>query len=254
MTYDPAYVKRWRLDRERGIRRYVPAEPVRAHVLALLGDGWSATGIAEVAGVSVQTVCSLRAGRHRQIRRATAVRLLAVGADRLRSRPSPTGLVPKVGAVRRIQALMALGWRHEDISQAMGAGRGRSAVVMHQRGEWIARATHDAVVRAYEALSMRPGPSEAVRERARRMGYVPPLAWDEDTIDDPAAEPVRVRRDPRPGGRRVDLDEWTHLVLGGESPERAASRLGVALHSVEQAARRHGREDVLDRIYQGRVA
>jgi hypothetical protein len=36
---------------------------------------------------------------------------------------------------------------------------------------------------------MRPGPSHRTRARARALGYAPPLAWDDDAIDDPSAQP-----------------------------------------------------------------
>lgn len=65
------------------------------------------------------------------------------------------------------------------------------------------------------------------------------MAWDEDGIDDPEAVPdLGDRR------RGVDLDDWLHLVRGGESPERAAERCGVKLTAVSRAAHRAGRHDL----------
>ncbi len=41
----------------------------------------------------------------------------------------------------------------------------------------------------YDRLSMTPGPSPQTRGWAKTLGYAPPLAWDEDTIDDPRSRP-----------------------------------------------------------------
>ncbi len=64
--------------------------------------------------------------------------------------------------------------------------------------------------------------------RARRQGWAPPLAWDEDTIDDPAASPVDT------GGSEEVLDEVlldrlialraSILRPGGHINDRAALR------------------------------
>ncbi|WP_295694431.1 hypothetical protein, partial [Lapillicoccus sp.] len=45
------------------------------------------------------------------------------------------------------------------------------------------------VRQVYDRLSMTPGPSPTARARAAARGYAPPLAWDDDTIDDPRALP-----------------------------------------------------------------
>lgn len=74
-------------------------------------------------------------------------------------------------------------------------------------------------------------------DRSARAGWAPPMAWDDETIDDPAASPAN-GMDRKRG---VDLDEWLHLVRSGEHPDRAARRCGVSLNTVEVAAHRAGR-------------
>lgn len=76
---------------------------------------------------------------------------------------------------------------------------------------------------------------------AHKLGWPSPLDLDEDGYLENELEPMAPIRG-RPG---VDLDEWLHLVYGGVSPELAASRLGAGLSTVERAARRGAREDVL---------
>jgi hypothetical protein len=119
--------------------------------------------------------------------------VLAVTADSVIGRANGLGFVPKLGAVRRIQALLAVGHRHEDITAAMltanPAVGTRSQMVLHQRGIWIARDTRDAVCAAYDQLAMVPGLSGKTRRLAAKYGYAPPLAWDDDSLDDPNGQP-----------------------------------------------------------------
>lgn len=185
---DARYQKQWRLDRALGRPRVADAKPVRAHINTLYAARLSTRAIADVAGVSPQAVTSIAQGQP-TCRVDTARRILAVTLEAVYARQLDTGFVPNIGARRRIQALMAIGWRHVDITAEMGTACGtRSHMVLHQVGGWVTKATHDAVRAAYDALSMRPGPSQRTRDRARALGYAPPLAWDDDDLDDPYAE------------------------------------------------------------------
>ena len=191
MSADTAYRKRWALDRAEGRFRMVDARPAREHIHALQSARLSTRAIADVAGVAPSVISNVDRGKQASLRVATARAILAVTADAVYARQLATGFVPNVGAKRRIGALLALGWRHEDITREMGARCGTtSPVVLHQAGGWVAKVTHDAVVTAYAALSMRPGASDRTRHRALAAGYAPPLAWDDDDLDDPNAEPT----------------------------------------------------------------
>lgn len=242
------YHKRWRLDSSRGIRRLVDAGPVHAHLSRLVAAGWSYRAISEAAGVAPTTVHKITHRGQATVRRDVAARILRVRADQvLARRANPAGFVPAVGTRRRIEALLALGWRHEDITAASGLpGAGRSGVVLHQRGDWVAKATHDAIVTAYAALSSRRGPSERTRRRALDLGYAPPAAWDDDADqDDPDAAPAAGwRPDCVPHRTGADLDEFERLTAAGEDPGRAARRLGVTTSAIAKAARRNGRPDL----------
>lgn len=191
MTQDYAYFKRWQYDRDRGVARTVATGPVSAHIAGLLDAGWTQRGIAEVTGLPTTTVLHVTHARYGRTNRDIAARLLAVQADT----PRPvSGYLPKIGAVRRIQALMAIGHRHQDITAAIrSAGSShRSQLVLHQAGELIERRTHRAVCTAYDALSMTPGPSTQTVRRAQALGYLPPLAYDDDALDRAAEECVHI--------------------------------------------------------------
>lgn len=243
-----------------GIDARVDAEPVRQHVLNLKASGVGIKTIAAQTGISTGTLCKLVYGIRRadgtmrppskRILRATADRLLAVtpqmAADGAR--------VPAVGARRRVQALMTLGWSRPQIAEHAGVDvqplrRLDDATVIEAR---TARAVADVYERLWRAMPPernRYQASAAARTRnaAARAGYVSPLAWDD--IDDPAATP-----DLGASENGLDLDEWMHLVHGGATPESASERCGTVLQYVKGRAREQGRGDVLRAIAQHLLA
>lgn len=114
--------------------------------------------------------------------------------------------VPIVGAERRIEALQALGWSLEELSIRAGKSRAWLHVTINaNRSGMIYRRNHDLIAALYDELSMTlPNTRFAARERnrARRKGFRPPLAWDEDNIDNPDARP----RGAANGKRKTDVD------------------------------------------------
>ena len=105
--------------------------------------------------------------------------------------------VNAIGSIRRIRALQALGWTHEDLGIRAGRGRTWSAAVC--RRKYVSRATAADVAAVYDALAMATPPAATDEQaslvrRARRhataQGWPPPLAWDDDDIDNPDASPA----------------------------------------------------------------
>lgn len=254
MTYDPTYSKRWHYDAAHGRLRTTPGDPVRAHVRQLLDAGWSQRSIADAAGVGASTVHHVLNDCDR-VKVTTARALLAVTEADILARSNPLGFVRRVGAARRVQALLAIGWRHEDISAAMrDAGTGCrvwSHLVLSQRGAWINRATHDAVVHAYDKLSMRPGPSARTRARALKAGFVPPLALDDDMLDTPPCQPEPGTSEPAEfldevaiaeamAGRRVRLTkaERSEAVRRLTGRGLSAREIGERLHTTGRTVQR----------------
>ncbi|EYR64642.1 hypothetical protein N866_07055 [Actinotalea ferrariae CF5-4] len=217
--HSPGYCKRYRLDVARGIDRSPrPITDVRPHVVALMAAGGSARAIGEAASCSPTTVRQIAAGQTSSVKRPLAARLLRVRVQDLLNRDRPRDRLPATGAVRRVQALLALGHSHATITAAM-PGPHQSLDVMGTRQRWVFRDMHHAVVAAYERLSMTPGRSRITRTRALAKGYVPPLAWDDDTIDDPTVAPYR----PTPDEPLVDVDvDHAALAraLAGDLPRR----------------------------------
>ncbi|MGF0118740.1 hypothetical protein ACQFYA_20805 [Promicromonospora sp. Marseille-Q5078] len=240
-----AWEKRYRYDAAQGRTRTVPADPVRAHLRGLLDadDASTAAAIADTAGVCRATITHLLHGQ-RTVKRTIADRLLAVTTHQLHERPAP--LVPKIGVVRRIQALQAFGWTYAHMERVL-----RTAGHLHQpekivaaRGRHITRETHDAIRHLYDELSTTRGPSPRAASLAAARGYAVPASWDDDTIDDPSAGPEAPGAAPETA--HDHLDEFAFLVRGGEAPDRAAHRAGYSsADSIGAVARRHDRDDVL---------
>ena len=105
----------------------------------------------------------------------------------LRHREGLDPLVASIGARRRIRALQTQGWPVYELMARMGL-RSTNATGLMNRPQ-VRRATAQAVAALYDELWDQPGPSTRTAAWARAKGFPPPLAWDEDTIDDPKARP-----------------------------------------------------------------
>lgn len=107
-------------------------------------------------------------------------------------------MVDSIGSRRRLMALAALGYSWNDLGDRLGqSGNNLGYTVRHRKH--VMRETHDKISALYEELSMIPAPVvhgvKVVQLRARRKGWVGPLAWDDDTIDDLYALPVGLTRE-----------------------------------------------------------
>jgi hypothetical protein len=95
--------------------------------------------------------------------------------------------VDPTGTRRRLRALGAIGYPLRSLGVEIGWTSNLGRLIWgNQR---VHRSTAQLVKDAYERLSGTPGPSQRARKAAKRAGYAPPLAWDDDTIDDPDATP-----------------------------------------------------------------
>jgi len=97
--------------------------------------------------------------------------------------------VEGTGVARRIEALLALGWPREEIARRLGVRLSRIASMRASRGMMVFASTARRVSEVYDQLADRPGPNRITAGKARGAGYALPIAWDDDTIDNPAAKP-----------------------------------------------------------------
>lgn len=230
--------------------RRVPAGPVREHVIALQAQGLGYKRVAELAGVAGSTIFKIRyhdPGRadglpQQHVARSTAERVFAVraGLDVV----TDGALLDATGTLRRLEALHARGWSRRTLAARLGVEPNglRNIVLTGQASGRMVRA-----VRAlYEELWDVAPPSSTPSERAaitrtlrwaREHGWVVPAAWDEETIDDPAAQPATAGDEGDDVLAR--LDELIFLAGMGEDLDRAARRLGWASWESAQHRAKH---------------
>jgi hypothetical protein len=129
--------------------------------------------------------------------------------------------VPAAGTRRRIRALQAIGWPLPELMRRLGRS---------YSGNWLPytdvvdAATADRVRRLYNELAFTSGPSQWTRTWAVNRGYLPPAAWDEHLIDDPAYQPPRPCSAAAPR-RKTDID-WVIVerLVAGEPFDAAPTR------------------------------
>jgi len=237
--------KAWTLARARGRSTSpVPAAPVRQHVLALRAAHVSQLALAAAAGCSPSAVANIERGTFATVQRRLASQLLRLGVDDvIAGRCRPKDRVPAAGAIRRVQGLLALGHSHMVITAAGGPGWDSGTVTRDRGRGWTFLRVHEAACAAYAALSAVPGTNPRTRAYAAAAGYLPPLCWDDEDLDNPHARPHAAR----PRVERLDLDELMWLIRAGESPTRALARCGASVSGAERAAWRATpvRRDVL---------
>ncbi|MGQ4437967.1 hypothetical protein ACN6LI_003333 [Streptomyces violaceoruber] len=211
-----------------GRSKRVPSGPALAH-LARLTESAPIAQIALATGAPRSSLSRLLVERRPTISRTLAEKILAVKAvDR-----STMSMVSSIGAQRRLQALYTLGHWRKTIAEASGLTPQTISELL--RGTWsrITVECDDAVRRAYARLSMSLGGCERNLVRARREQWAPPLAWDDDTIDDPAGRPdTAVEADPfaaEEGAQHVDLVAVDAYLKGRPVPLSEAERLAALL-------------------------
>lgn len=164
----------------------IDAAPIRTHTRALVDLGWSLEAIMAASGCAgtsagLRLIANGTSAKAERKFGAVAAMPLSVHVP---AHVPDTCLVPSLGATRRVRALMALGWRHEDITPLIGRTSHHLASGRYPRMLALDWRLVDA---AYERLSGAPGGSDRARARAVAAGFAPPLAWSD--IDDPNETP-----------------------------------------------------------------
>lgn len=189
------YQKGLSVDKARGVKRRVDSTEVRAHLQRLIHAGASYAQIANATGGKVNDtqVRRLMLGNPMTgkpvayVFRPTHEALMAVTLDEAQAE---FGLLPSIGVHRRIQALSRIGYSCEDVGAELGVTETYVYQLLNRK--MVTNRVHAKVDEVYQRLSVKPGTRVRIKWKARREGWPPPLAWDDDNIDDPNAEP-----DPR---------------------------------------------------------
>lgn len=230
---------------------YIDAGPVRAHIQQLRDVGLGVPRIAALAGVHPSTLTRLLYGRPARgehptarMRPAAARRLLAVPPDP--GQAAPKAFIDATGTRRRIQALVAVGWSQAKLAARLGVSSNTVHRGHHQAH--VEAATATAVRDLYGQLwNTQPPETTAYERRSARLsrtraqtnGWPTPMAWDDDTIDDPTATTPEVRRATR---RAAELLEDAGWLLAQAIPfGEVAARLGLTVGALQQALHRNTR-------------
>ena len=218
----------------------VDAGPVRAHLLALKAAGIGDRRIGELSGVSrsaLQKISRKRPGTDEPLRsnvwRSTANRILAIPLE-VDNRGYGVR-IDSTGSLRRLRALQAIGWTQTEIAHRIGWTLQNLNRYFISDPAMINRGTAVTIAKVFNELQLIPGPSERSRRHARKHGWAPPLAWDEDTIDDPAATPDVGQREV------VKFEErYTELRELGYHDLQIVSKLGIKPESLLRQLDRYG--------------
>lgn len=190
MTYDPRYAARWRYDRLHGRLRQIDGREVRQHIDMLMAQGASYAIIGAAAGESRQTVRQMRENTHQKVTASIAEKILRLDERIVFAGGRGSLKVPKYAAVRRIQALLAMGYTHAYLTERLGLSTNHLISAAQAHATKMLLANHRRIAALYDELHMTPGPSAIGAQRARKRGYAPPLAWND--IDDPHETPEGV--------------------------------------------------------------
>ncbi|MEU7737838.1 hypothetical protein AB0B51_33045 [Streptomyces griseus] len=189
--------KQQRLNRHRGIRPLVDAAPTakRLHELHE-SSGWE--DIARAAKTSASHLREIASGRLTQISPKTQAKIMAI-------RPAVTGgqYIDSTGTVRRVRALIALGYTLIDIAESANVAVARVQTLAAGYPS-LRRTVAERITNAYQELSETSGNNTRAKNRARTNGWAPPATWDDDTIDDPQGHPEWT------GYCGTDRGWWTH--------------------------------------------
>jgi transcriptional regulator with XRE-family HTH domain len=240
---------------------YVDAQPAREHVQSLMDQGMGLKRIVAVSGISQGAIWKLMYGKRqpdgtlrpsKRVTPSVEARILATRLDL-----AGGAVVRNVGTARRIQALVARGWSISKIGARLGITPTNMTPVANGTRD-VTTGTAKAVADLYDELWNTLPPRDGHRDKiaysralshARRLGWAPPLAWDDDTIDDPAAQPF-TQSEQRRGGKRVHVEDIEFLLddMPLATTQWLADRLHVTKDAIQQACRRGDRLDLLDQL------
>lgn len=241
---------------------FIDATRARDHLNAHRANGIGARSLADGSSLSRVTLERIASGRQRLIRPSTEAVILAIHPDpaKLRDRAKVDG----TGSRRRLQALMARGWTGVALAARMGCSpenvrqmtRGENGSLT-TAGAW--RKVRDLYDQLWDVAPPQHSASQraaaqASRDRAARLGWAPPLAWDDDTIDSPSAEPNL--GEAGLSWEKFTLDDLEDCIAWGYDRHGAAERLGVTVSAIEHrcSAKRANRPDLLERLDRNALA
>jgi len=195
--------------------------------------------IAKAVGMHDSQIANICAGSTTRMDRDCVAAILSLKPQDLYRAAEGKDWVSGIGAMRRMRALQTLGHPWEDIypyrSTAMRLLSGRSLK--------IHAVTHHEIASRYAELITVPGVSNRVRQKAIREGWVGPLHWSSESIDDLFAEPETDIADL--DSKALLIDRVEDGLNVGLSLQKIATMLEVNTESLKDRLRRLDRVDLI---------
>jgi hypothetical protein len=184
----------------------VDAEPARKHLKRLRRRGWGIRAVSKEIAVSKSTLQRVLYGtpskgirNTKTVKAEISERILAFTPIATRKKYADTKieLTDSTGSQRRIQALMVRGYSLPALAAESGKTSGNFKLILASKRVLVT--TADEISRLYDRLWDKNPPANTVGERisigmAKRFalgnGWLPPMAWDDDEIDDPKGKAV----------------------------------------------------------------
>ncbi|MGW6912506.1 hypothetical protein ACWGB8_01590 [Kitasatospora sp. NPDC054939] len=222
-------------------QRKVAAQPVRNHIVALHAAGMTHAQIAAQAGLPEWRIKQVRYRTLATISADTATAIRGIRIHRALADPG-TAPVPAIGSTRRLQALTAAGWPLRTINARQRiCDTGYLRAILHGRVPRVSARLSARIAVAYDQLWDQNPADHGARgydiHTAHRMAadhrWAPPMAWDDDEIDDPDAVADWTGRCGSTGGY------YDHTVLG--TPTCQPCRDAVAVAAADRKLRRRQR-------------
>ena len=235
----------------------VDVETVARHLAWLSSQGVGRARTAELAGVGESTIARiLRPGAvSRGVTPRVARAILAVTPNL--DTAFDHALVDATGTRRRLEALARAGWSLKAIEAQLALVRLDRVL----RRDLVTARVARSIRAFYDSHWSSPPPAhtasarahlDKTRARAERNGWLPALAWDEDTIDDPTVTaPTDAVRTPTVS-TRIHLEDVVEMVSLGASWAELETRTGACRNSIEVALRRSGQSRLVSRITSNR--
>lgn len=254
----------------------VDTQPARDHLARLRQHGMGLRTISRRTGLSESTLGKIVYGdpargmvKSKRIRSTTQDKILAVTVTRLEDL-ADGARVDGVGTRRRLQALMCLGWSQSRLAEKLNySPRNFNHLIHGKRTVTVRNARNTRAL--YDQLWNQEPPSgnrwqrssiSRAKAYAAEHGWVPPMAWSDDELDDPRATPAAPSRPTQHRAEHVAED--VEFLLEHEpllTTRQLANRLGYTdVGGVRYALKRAGRTDILAtlarnaRIEQGEAA
>ncbi|MER5277738.1 hypothetical protein ABT025_18545 [Streptomyces sp. NPDC002809] len=232
---------------------FVDAEPVREHLRNVNAAGMPYMAICERLGLaqnsSLQHVMWGRGkyGPGQQVRRETAELVMSYWPSLA---DFPDGArIDATGTRRRVEALAVRGWPRHMMAERVGVDEShfRKAVGRVRVTARLARGVAAVYDAWWDQDPLEHGVSQHAVSRvladASRLGFQPAQAWDDDTIDDPAAVPLT---SVAPAGFTEGDDVAARFLMGESVILNREGRHEVITHLMEWT--QYSLEEIAERL------